>query len=107
MPFSHQDEEDLRAQLGRGEVTATLNAFGPTPDRDGSARVWLIEHRDADDRRLTLQLEVARIPDSGDAGGRYRRWSGGAEGLQHPGRRPEPRSDEGRCRHHVCPWITG
>ena len=63
MPFSHQDEEDLRAQLGRGEVTATLNAFGPTLiEETALPGVWLIEHRDADDRRLTLQLEVTRIP---------------------------------------------
>lgn len=63
MPFSRQDEEDLRAQLGRGEVSATLNAFGPTLIEETAVPgVWLIEHRDADDRRLTLQLEVARIP---------------------------------------------
>lgn len=63
MPFSRQDEEDLRTQLGRGEVSATLNAFGPTLIEETAVPgVWLIEHRDADDRRLTLQLEVARIP---------------------------------------------
>ena len=63
MPFSRQDEEDLRAQLGHGEVSATLNAFGPTLiEETALPGVWLIEHRDADDRRLTLQLEVARIP---------------------------------------------
>lgn len=63
MPFSRQDEEDLRARLGRGEVSATLNAFGPTLIEETAVPgVWLIEHRDADDRRLTLQLEVARIP---------------------------------------------
>jgi len=63
MPFSRQDEEDLRAQLGRGEVSATLNAFSPTLIEETAVPgVWLIEHRDADDRRLTLQLEVARIP---------------------------------------------
>ena len=63
MPFSRQDEEDLRAQLGHGEVSATLNAFGPTLiEETALPGVWLIEHRDADDRRLTLQLEVTRIP---------------------------------------------
>ena len=63
MPYSRQDEEDLRAQLGHGEVSATLNAFGPTLiEETALPGVWLIEHRDADDRRLTLQLEVARIP---------------------------------------------
>ena len=96
MPFSRQDEEDLRAQLGHGEVSATLNAFGPTLiEETALPGVWLIEHRDADDRRLTLQLEVARIPfDPGDAGGGYRRWSGSAEGCQQPRTgRPEGLAD--------------
>ena len=30
MPFSGQDEEDLRQHLGKGEVSASLDAFGAT-----------------------------------------------------------------------------
>jgi hydrogenase-1 operon protein HyaF len=63
MPFSQQDEEDLRHQLGQGEVTATLDAFGPTLIQETAVpAIWLIEHQDAEGRRLTLHIEVARIP---------------------------------------------
>jgi len=64
MPFSNRDEEDLRRQLGEGEVNAMLNAFGPTVIQEtGLPGVWLIEHQDAEGRRLTLHLEVTRIPE--------------------------------------------
>ena len=63
MPFSGQDEEDLRQHLGQGEVTATLDAFGPTVIQETALPgVWLIEHKDAEGHRLTLHLEVTRIP---------------------------------------------
>jgi hydrogenase-1 operon protein HyaF len=63
MPFSRQDEEDLRRHLGTGEVSATLNALGPTLIQETALPgVWLTEHKDADGRRLTLHLEVTRIP---------------------------------------------
>jgi len=64
MPFSKQDEQDLRQRLGEGEVSATLNAFGPTLVQETAIpAVWLVEHKDAEGRRLTLHIEVARIPD--------------------------------------------
>lgn len=64
MPFSAQDEQDLREHLGRGEVSATVDAFGPTLVEETAIRgVWLVEHKDADERRLTLHLEVTRIPE--------------------------------------------
>ena len=63
MPFSAQDEQDLRDRLGRGEVSATLDAFGPTLIQETAyPGVWLVEHQDAQQRRLTLHLEVARAP---------------------------------------------
>jgi hydrogenase-1 operon protein HyaF len=64
MPFSAQDEEDLRALLGRGEVSATLAAFGPTLVEETSIPgVWLVEHKDVEERRLTLHIEITRIPE--------------------------------------------
>ncbi|MGB5452509.1 MAG: hydrogenase expression/formation C-terminal domain-containing protein, partial [Sedimenticolaceae bacterium] len=64
MPFSKQDEQDLRHRLGEGEVSATLNAFGPTLIKETAIpAVWLVEHMDAEGRRLTLHIEVARIPE--------------------------------------------
>lgn len=64
MPFSSQDEEDLREHLGKGEVSATLDTFGPTQVQETALPgVWLVEHKDAESRRLTLHLEVTRIPE--------------------------------------------
>ena len=64
MPFSEQDEADLRELLGNGEVSATLDAFGPTLIQETRfAGVWLVEHKDAEQRRLTLHLQITRIPD--------------------------------------------
>lgn len=63
MPFSAQDEQDLKSYLGSGEVIATMNAFGPTSiEETGVSGVWWVEHKDAEGRRLTLHLEVARVP---------------------------------------------
>lgn len=64
MPFSAADERALRDLLGRGEVSATVEAFGPTLVQETACRgVWLIEHQDAGRRRLTLHIEVARVPE--------------------------------------------
>ena len=63
MPFSDRDEEELRQQLGQGEVSATVNAFGPTlVEETALPGVWLVEHKDTEERRLTLHLEVCRVP---------------------------------------------
>ena len=63
MPFNDKDEEALRQRLGKGEVTARLDAFGPTSiEETGLSGVWLVEHKDAEGRRLTLQLEIGRVP---------------------------------------------
>jgi hydrogenase-1 operon protein HyaF len=63
MPFSARDEQELRARLGDGEVSATVEAFGPTLVQETTyPGVWLVEHQDADSRRLTLHIEVARVP---------------------------------------------
>lgn len=64
MPFSAQDEKDLRAWLGAGEVKAEVQAFGPTLIEETGVRgVWLVEMKDVEDKRLTLHIEVARVPE--------------------------------------------
>lgn len=64
MPFSEQDESDLRELLGSGEVRAELTAFGPTHvEETRFPGVWLVEHLDADERRLTLHLHITRFPE--------------------------------------------
>ncbi len=63
MPFSSRDEEDLRQHLGLGEVSARLDSFGPTEVQETALPgAWLVEHKDAEGRRLTLHLEITRIP---------------------------------------------
>jgi len=64
MPFSAQDEADLRERLGQGEVNAEIMAFGPTiVEETAYPGVWLVELKDAEDRRLTLHLEITRVPE--------------------------------------------
>lgn len=64
MPFSQQDEADLRLRLGRGEIKATLDALGATSiEETGFAGVWLVEHQNATGQRLTLHIEIARVPE--------------------------------------------
>lgn len=63
MPFSAQDEADLRERLGHGEVYAEITAFGPTiVEETAYPGVWLVELKDADERRLTLHLEITSVP---------------------------------------------
>ena len=63
MPFSAQDEDDLRERLGHGEVKAEIEAFGPTVvEETAYSGVWLVELKDAEDKRLTLHLEITRVP---------------------------------------------
>lgn len=63
MPFGPGDEALLLSQLGRGEIQLELNSLGRSLiyETDYSG-VWLIDHRNADDQRIALQLEIARIP---------------------------------------------
>ncbi|MCB1802554.1 MAG: hydrogenase expression/formation protein [Gammaproteobacteria bacterium] len=64
MPFSEQDESDLREVLGSGEVRAELSAFGPSHvEETRFSGVWLVEHLDAEQRRLTLHLQITRFPE--------------------------------------------
>jgi hydrogenase-1 operon protein HyaF len=64
IPFGPGDEERLLEALGTGEVEATLNALGPTRVWETAfPGVWLVDHHNADDERLVLQVEIAAIPD--------------------------------------------
>jgi len=63
-PFGPGELERLVAWLGRGEVSAAVEAMGPTRVWESAlAGVWLIDHRNGDDQRLTLQIEVAPFPE--------------------------------------------
>jgi hydrogenase-1 operon protein HyaF len=63
LPFGPGDEERLLGFLGTGEVTATVDALGPTRIREtGFAGVWLVEYQDAEGSRIGLQIEVTDAP---------------------------------------------
>jgi hydrogenase-1 operon protein HyaF len=63
MPFGSDDEAQLRAALGEGEVVATVNALGESCMQEtGYSGVWLVEHRSPEQVRTALHLEVAEVP---------------------------------------------
>ena len=64
IPFAPADEARLLGLLGDGEVRAEVNAMGPTQVwESGVHGVWLVDHRNLEGQRLTLHIEIARIPD--------------------------------------------
>ncbi len=64
IPFGPGDEERLLAILGAGEIEATLNALGETHvSETGYPGVWLLDHRNLDNERIALQVEVTTIPE--------------------------------------------
>jgi hydrogenase-1 operon protein HyaF len=63
MPFGPGDEERLMALLGQGEVSATVDALGPTRIRETRfPGVWIVDYANADDQRVALHIEVAEVP---------------------------------------------
>jgi hydrogenase-1 operon protein HyaF len=63
LPLSPQDRDRLRAWLGEGEVSATLNVVGPTQVQETAfAGIWWITHRAPDGRVQLEQINVARMP---------------------------------------------
>lgn len=64
IPFGPGDEERLLNLLGRGEVEARVDAFGPTRIWESAIPgVWLVDHHNAEDERIALHVEVARVPE--------------------------------------------
>jgi hydrogenase-1 operon protein HyaF len=63
IPFGPGDEVRLLELLGEGEVTAEVDALGPTRVWETAVKgVWIVDHRDLDEQRLALNIEVATIP---------------------------------------------
>ncbi len=64
LPFGPGDEAELLEVLGRGEVEANLEALGTSLVWETSfPGVWVVDHRDAEGRRIALAIEVTRIPE--------------------------------------------
>jgi hydrogenase-1 operon protein HyaF len=63
LPFGPGDEDRLMELLGQGEVTATVDALGPTRIRETRfSGVWIVDYANADDQRVALHIEVAEVP---------------------------------------------
>jgi hydrogenase-1 operon protein HyaF len=64
IPFGPGDEERLLEFLGRGEVQAGIEALGTTRVWESEIPgVWLVDHRNGNNERVALHIEINRIPD--------------------------------------------
>ncbi len=63
IPFGPGDEDQLLAFLGRGEVSAEIDALGPTRVYETAyTGVWVVDYRDTEEAQIALQVEVAEVP---------------------------------------------
>ncbi|HIP52652.1 MAG TPA: hydrogenase expression/formation protein [Chromatiales bacterium] len=64
IPFGQDDEAMLKAVLGDGEISVTLDAMGVSHIRETGVRgVWIIEHLNGDKERIGRFIEVTRCPE--------------------------------------------
>ena len=65
LPFlTEDDREQLHGLLGEGEVSATVEAMGPTEVVETAyAGVWWVTYYGADGEVVAERIEVARMPD--------------------------------------------
>lgn len=64
IPFGPGDEERLTARLGTGEVSASIDALGPTRIHETAIPgVWLVDYRSGEDERLALHIEITTFPE--------------------------------------------
>lgn len=63
LPLAPGEYAQLRATLGAGEVSAEVNALGPTRIRETAIHgVWWVTHYNAQDQILAEFLEVTVVP---------------------------------------------
>ena len=64
LPMGPQDEVQLLAALGEGEVEATIHAGGPSSVRETAFHgVWLLTHRNEAGETLARFIEIAFVPE--------------------------------------------
>jgi hydrogenase-1 operon protein HyaF len=64
LPMLPGDYEGLRAALGDGEVSATVDAMGPTQVRETAVHgVWWVIHYNSDDNVVAEFIEVTYMPE--------------------------------------------
>ena len=63
LPMSPHDYEILRQVLGDGEVSAVVQALGPTHVRETAVSgVWWVSHCNGDDQIVAEFIEIAQAP---------------------------------------------
>jgi hydrogenase-1 operon protein HyaF len=63
LPLAPGELDALRAALGRGEVSATLDALGPSLlEETAISGVWFVTHRNLNDEITGQYLEIVRVP---------------------------------------------
>ena len=63
IPFGPGDEQRLLEFLGRGEVSAHLEALGNSSVwESGYPGIWFIEHRNESGERVAFQMEITTLP---------------------------------------------
>ena len=63
IPLGPGDLARIEALLGRGEVSASIDALGPTRIHETAIPgVWVVDYRNSEDQRLSLHLEITRVP---------------------------------------------
>lgn len=64
LPLAPGEEQRIEEVLGKGEVTAVLNALGPTEVQETAyPGVWLITHRNTEEAVVGRLIEVTHIPE--------------------------------------------
>jgi hydrogenase-1 operon protein HyaF len=64
MPLSPGEYETLADFLGEGEVSADIDALGPTRVREtGVPGVWWVQHRNSSDQVTAELIEVTYLPE--------------------------------------------
>ena len=64
LPFGPGELEYLEAALGKGELSAKLDALGTSRIRETAfPGVWWLEHRNAHDEIVGRYLEITRTPE--------------------------------------------
>jgi HupH hydrogenase expression protein, C-terminal conserved region len=64
LPLLDQDKKQLEDLLGRGEVSATVNAMGETQIWETAyAGVWWVRHKSAGDKIISEQIAITLIPE--------------------------------------------
>ncbi len=64
LPFAPGELDELEETLGKGELSAQLDALGASRIQETTyPGVWWIEHRNAHDEVVGRYLEITRIPE--------------------------------------------